>query len=144
MPKKIYTNIPANYPVCVHDDCPQAATCLHHLAYVDLQKAQERLLLINPTMCKKDGNCTYYRGNQPVTYARGFTSFQKKMYPEQYQTFMNICLKRFSHNSYYERRRGDYALPPSEQKFILAALKKAGVKEEFKFDKYEQLVNWYD
>lgn len=144
MPKKSYTNLPDNYPVCQHADCQMSATCLHHLAYTTLLEKEEYLCLINPAKCTKTDTCPYYRNNDPVTYARGFTNFQKHMYPAQYQKFMSICISHFSRNTYFERRRGDYPLPPSEQQIILDALRQAGVTEEMQFDSYEQQINWYD
>lgn len=88
MSKKTYTSLPPNYPVCEHNDCPMAATCLHQLAYTTLLNTETYLRLLNPTQCVKCETCKFYRNNTPVTYARGFTNFQKKMFPDQYQTFM--------------------------------------------------------
>lgn len=144
MPKKEYTNLPPNYPVCGHADCPMAANCLHQIAYAEKMESDEYLQLINPTRCTRTADCAYYRDNTPVVYARGFTNFQRKMYPDQYDRFKTICIRHWSRNPYFERRRGDRALPPKEQEFILEALKKAGVTEEMIFDHYEHNFNWYD
>lgn len=144
MPKKTYTSAPTDYPVCHHADCPQAATCLHQQAYSELLKKNNYLRLINPCKCSKDGKCKFYRDSKPVVYARGFINFQKNMFPGQYQTFMMILTHKFGRNPYYERRRGETALSPQEQDIVLAALRKAGVKEELRFDKYEENINWND
>ena len=121
-----------------------AATCLHQTAYSTLIEHEEYLQLINPTRCSQNESCIYYRDSKPVTYARGFTNFQKRMFPGQYSRFMSICINHWSRNPYFERRRGDRSLPPDEQAFILNALKKAGVTEDMKFDSYEENINWYD
>lgn len=144
MPKKIYREIPENYPVCQHADCPRAATCLHQLAYRPTLEKREYLRLINPARCSQDERCPYYRDSTPVTYARGFTKFQQQMYPAQYKAFMNTLIQVFGRNPYFERRRGETALSPKEQKLVLQALRKAGVKAPLPFDRYEENVNWYD
>ena len=144
MPKKLYREIPENYPVCQHADCPRAATCLHRIAYTPQLKKAEYLRMINPNRCAPDGQCPYYRDSAPVTYARGFTNFQSRMYPAQYKTFMNTLVQIFGRNSYFERRRGDTALSPKEQNVVLQALRKAGVTEAPPFDHYEENINWYD
>lgn len=144
MPRKEYTTLPDNYPVCAHGDCPMATSCLHHIAYAALLQKDEYLHLINPTRCSKNSSCPYYRSNQLVVYARGFTDFQRRMFPEQYCRFMAICIGEWSRNTYFERRRGARLIPPNEQAFILKALKKAGVKEDMEFDEYVDCVNWYD
>lgn len=144
MPKKIYTGIPFQYPVCLHADCPRAATCLHQIVYPKLMKSDTILKLVNPQMCAKDGQCQFYRDSKPVKYARGFTNFQSRMYPGQYYKFMRILIATFSRNSYYERRRGDTLLSPKEQEIVLEALHRVGITEDFPFDQYEEFTNWFD
>lgn len=144
MPKKNFTGIPFRYPVCQHSDCPQAATCLHQIVYPRLLSFETYLMLLNPQKCTKDGKCEFYRNSAPVKYARGFTNFQKKMYPGQYAEFMRILIRTFSRNCYYERRRGATALSPKEQGIVLAALHKVGIAENYEFDQYEERINWLD
>ena len=102
------------------------------------------LSVVNPGRCSKDDKCKFYRSNKPITYARGFAHFQKRMFPEQYDRFSTILISKFGRNAYYERRRGDTALTPKEQQIVLDALKAAGVTEEMKFERYEENTNWYD
>ena len=144
MPTKTTFSPPHGYAVCIHADCPMASSCLHRIAYPMLLETGNFLRLVNPSRCTKDASCSFYRSNRPVTYARGFTNFQKRMFPDQYSRFMSICIKHWSRNPYFERRRGERSLPPDEQVFILDALKTVGVTEDMKFDSYEENVNWYD
>ena len=144
MPKKIYRKLPSDYAVCIFEECPMAETCLHLLALKKLQKKETYLRLINPKRCAQDDTCKYYRDSRKVTYAFGFTNFQKKMYPAQYQIFMRTLIKKFGRNPYFERRRGETPLPPKEQEIVLAALRKAGIKEDMAFDHYQEQINLYD
>lgn len=145
MPKKQYKKAPLNYPVCLHADCPRAEHCLHRVAYGMLLEKCEMLRVINPERCRKDGdNCPYFRDSAPVTYARGFTQMQRRMYPGQYNRFMRLLVGYFGRNPYFERRKGETALTPAEQKIVLNALRQAGVEEDLKFDAYEENVNWND
>lgn len=144
MPKKFYTSLPAGYAVCQHSDCVMAETCLHQIAYPTMLAENDILRLVNPSMCSKDALCKYYRSNAPITYARGFAHFQKRMFPEQYNRFSTMLIDRFGRNAYYERRRGDTALTPEEQRIVLDALKQVGITEEMKFESYEENTNWYD
>ena len=65
MPKKFYTSIPTNYPVCEHSDCPMAVTCLHQIVYATMLKNKEYIHLITPNRCSKNETCSYYRDNKP-------------------------------------------------------------------------------
>ena len=55
-----------------------------------------------------------------------------------------ILTNKFGRTYYYERRRGDTALTPKEQRMVLDALKQAGVTEEMKSESYEENIKWYD
>ena len=143
MPKKEHTSLPTNYPVCEHNSCPMAATCLHHIAYsILMEQNAEFLRLINPTRCSKDEACAYYRDKKPVIFARGFTNFPKRMYPQQYDQFMTTLILHFGRNQYFKRRRGDILLLPEEQEVIRLMLKKVGADSKMDFDKYEEHINW--
>ena len=144
MSKMLYKDAPGNYPVCLHDDCPQAGACLHQLAYQPLQEQCHILRLLNPRQCTKDGQCPHYRDSAPVRYARGFTGMQKQMYPGQYDIFKSTQVSQFGRNPYFERRKGERPLSPHEQEIVRRALRKAGVTAQLDFDSYEDSVCWYD
>lgn len=144
MPKKFYTSLPTDYPVCQLSDCPMAETCLHQIVYPTMLEKNDILSVVNPDRCSKDAKCKFYRSNKPITYAHGFAHFQKRMFPGQYDRFSMMLISKFGRNAYYERRRGDTALTPKEQRIVLDALKKVGVTEEMKFESYEENTNWYD
>ena len=144
MIKKLYTFVPKDYPVCVHAQCPKAGECLHRIAFEKLRTEKNYMRLLNPDHCTADGSCQNFCCSKPVRYARGFTGFQSKMYPQQYDRFMTALILHFGRNSYYDRRRGVIAMPPDEQELVLQVLKNVGVTEELTFDRYEDAINWYD
>lgn len=145
MPKKLYKEIPTDYTVCQHQDCPRAGKCLHQIAYLPLiERPITVLRLLNPSLCTRDEACPYFRDSAPVTYARGFTGMQSRMFPTQYRLFMSILVSHFGRNPYFERRRGESSLSPEEQRIVRNALRRAGVTEDLRFDAYEESVNWYD
>ena len=94
--------------------------------------------------CSKGKDCKFYRDAAPARYAKGFTNFQKRKFPEQYHDFMYTLIVQFGRSAYYERRSGHTLLSPVEQEIVLAAMHQAGVKENFLFDKYVELYNWFD
>ena len=139
---KIYKDIPADYPLCLHDACPMSNSCLRQLAYRRHEELGTFLKLINPSQCSKQADCPHYVSNQPVRFAKGFTNFQKRMYPDQYDKFMTLLICHFGRNQYFKRRRGDIVLPPEEQEVIQVALEKAGVTQPMEFDEYIEAINW--
>ena len=141
---KIYTSAPEEYPVCGFADCPMAETCLRQLAYRSLTVSETYLRLINPRKCSKDASCQFFRDAQPVRFAIGFTNFQKQMYPDQYKAFCNLLIGVWNRNNYFAYRRGSRILSPREQAIVLGALKKVGVSKKMEFDRYQDLLNWYE
>ena len=141
---KLHTTAPADYPVCVHAHCPKAGECLHRIAFEKLRAEKTYMWLLNPDHCTADDSCRNFRCNKPLRYARGFTNFQRRMYPDQYKRFMSTLIMRFGRNAYFHRRRGIIAMPPKEQALVLQVLKNVGVTEEMQFDSYVDAINWYD
>ena len=139
---KLSPDIPAGYPLCLHADCPMAKTCLRQLAFCRCKEMGTYLNLINPTLCTKEESCPHYAGSQPVRFAKGFTNFQKRMFPQQYAKFMTLLICHFGRNQYFKRRRGDILLPPDEQAIIQKALKKSGVDSPLEFDQYIEAIHW--
>ena len=139
---KIYKDIPSRYPLCLHDDCPMADSCLRQLAFRRHEELDSFLNLINPSKCNKQANCPHYVSNQPVRFAKGFTNFKKRMYPDQYNKFMTLLICHFGRNQYFKRRRGEIVLPPEEQEVIQMALEKVGVTQPMEFDEYITAINW--
>ena len=98
--------IPTKYPLCLHANCPKADTCLHQLAFRRHEELGTHLTLINPSLCTMQDNCPHYACAQPVRFARGFTNFQKRMFPQQYSKFMDMLILHFGRNQYFMRRSG--------------------------------------
>ena len=144
MKKNPYKEAPANFSVCAHTDCTCGSTCLRQLAYPVL--LEREFFYIWPILpdALKDFHARITVMQAPVTYMRGFTQMKKRMYPEQYQKFMNFLIAHFGRNPYFERRRGDRKLNLQEQEIIRKALKQAGVTENLDFDLKEDGFNWFD
>lgn len=139
---RISNTIPANYPLCLHADCPMADTCLHQLAFRRQNELGTYVRLINPIHCTKQQGCTHYAPSRPVLFAKGFKGFRKRMYPDQYDTFMTLLICHFGRNQYFKRRRGDVLLTPDEQDIVRAALERAGVRQVMDFDQYVEALQW--
>ena len=150
MPKKDPALVPAIYRTCLHDSCALAPTCLRHIAYASHLMKSDSLIIINPANCTPAASandtpaCAYYRSNTPVSFARGFISFQRAMLPGQYEQFRKTLIRKFSRPTFYAQRNGTVAITPSEQKFIAQAAIQAGLDTPPAFDNYEMLPDWYE
>ena len=139
---KIYDGIPANYPLCLHADCPKAESCLRQLAFRRHAELGMHLTLLNPSLCTMQDNCPHYADSKPVRFAKGFTNFQKHMFPQQYSMFMDLLISHFGRNQYFMRRSGKVVLSPEEQNVIRQALVKCEVEDNLEFDEYIESILW--
>lgn len=142
MPKKDNRTMPPTYAVCVVSDCTQDARCLRRTAYAALTQTADVMRTVNPERCTRSTSCPYFSDNTPVSYARGFKTMRERMYPAQYRQFQQILIAAFGRNPFYERQRGDYGIPPSEQETVRRALRKVGAPDDLDFDAYETQQDW--
>lgn len=135
--------IPHGYEACLSSNCSQREHCLRAWVWNHRDKSVQRYVVLNPDLTTPDGHCPFYCDDQPQRYALGFTNFQRRLYPDQYQQFMSACIARFGRNPYFMRRRGDTPISPSEQAYIRGVLKQVGAPEDLDFDGFEERINWY-
>lgn len=135
-------SVPFNYQRCITSSCPVASSCLRSIAWRELRGDADRLTVLNPSLATETSDCPYFVSNVPERYAVGFTGMQERMFPAQYERFMNICRSHFGRNGYFVRRRGEQPLPPSEQRLVREALDRVGAAPDLDFDGYEERVNW--
>ena len=143
MSKINYDEVPGCYLHCIKADCKMADHCLRQLAMQNLPSNLTAVTILNPQLTQTGEGCEYYRDDKPQVYGKGFKNMQKKMFPDEYQTFMYRLQGKFGRNPYFERRKGAQLCSPSDIKQVEDALKAIG-HEELKFDAYVEKLNWND
>ena len=113
-----YNQVPHNFALCLHAECPMADTCLRRMVWSTIPESEEHLTVLNPSCAVPGEECRYYRSAQKEVYARGFRDMQARMLPAQYAKFSGKLMTYFSRNCYYERRRGDRLCSPKEMTYI--------------------------
>ena len=138
-----YNQVPHNFALCLHAECPMADTCLHRMVWSAVPDSEEHLTVLNPSCTVPGVGCRYYRSAQKEVYARGFRGMQAQMLPAQYAQFSGKLMHCFSRNSYFERRRGDRLCSPKEIAHIREVLAEIGLPA-LEFDDYEERYNFFD
>ena len=68
-----FTQVPFNYPLCLNEQCPKAATCLRQLAMQSMPTEKDYWKIISPKrLATVKGECPFYRSSQKARYAKGF------------------------------------------------------------------------
>ena len=136
-----FNEMPSGYALCIINSCPMAAHCLRQLAMQSKVKKDKIITIVNPHLTKASEDCEFYRSDQIVTFAKGFSQMKKQMLPGQYDSFMNQLKSRFGRTGYFERRRGERPCPPEETAFIQEVLANLGLSH-LTFDEYIKQLNW--
>ena len=147
--KKKFTmdDVPGGFAMCTRDDCKVCDHCLRHMAYRDVVTEKQWVIShVNPLRVVPNGDCEYFRTDEPATYAKGFTKMQRNMLPGQYDEFMVRLIGykcHFGRTGYYERRRGQRLCSPAVMEKIRAVLHELKLPD-LEFDEYVKQLNWFD
>ena len=144
--KKKFTldDVPYGFAMCTRDDCQVCDHCLRHMAYRDVVTEKQWVIShVNPLRVVPNGECEYFRSDEPATYAKGFTKMQRNMLPGQYDEFMCRLIGKFGRTGYYERRRGERLCSPKDIEKIRSVLQEIGLPN-LEFDGYLKQHNFCD
>lgn len=138
-----FSEVPHQYTACLHQQCPQADTCLRRLVAICMPDDIADWSFIPPRyLAAQQGSCPHYRPRKRVRYARGFIKTLNKLPHKQMQEIVYLLTHYFNRRTYYRVRKGERPLSPSEQQGIRDLLKRHGVEEPWKFDDYFDTYDW--
>ena len=121
-----YSKVPHNFGLCATDTCPYTDTCLRRIAY---------------TIESTAGKCKYYCSNKKVRYAKGFIHTAEAISVGQSGTFRYRLIGLWGIRRYYQKRKGETLLSPTEQQQVIAIARNLGLQRTEYFDAY---VEEYD
>lgn len=138
-----YSQVPYSFGVCASSDCPQASTCLRHIALEHAPVKYPFLPTLTPQkLAAMQGKCEYYCPNITVRYAKGFTRTAESLTVRVADTFRWRLIGHFGRKNYYLARKGEYLLSPAEQQFIICQAKDLGLQLDDYFDEYVDGYRW--
>lgn len=136
---------PANYPICLHMDCPKRDKCLHALETTPEHMVYPIVTCVNPLKCKKEGDCTQFRDKDAKTkYAFGMKNIAWAMkHKDVYKAFKSACMRHFCRTVYYDMLAGHRIIYFHEQKIILDCAARLGVQlSPNSFDRMVEATEW--
>ena len=101
-----YSVVPGGFGHCMAS-CPQAATCLRHIAYEHLPANKAFVRMLVPHMAEQaQGKCKYYCSNTKVRYAKGFARIIDELSVKQAAAFRERMIGKMGRKNYYASRKG--------------------------------------
>lgn len=109
MNKRIdFSTMPKVFGMCNMADCPQAETCLRHLAYEVADADRPFIDTLNPRwLAKHKGLCRFYLINETVKRPRGFIRTLKALPTGKADSFRLSAMAKMGYRRYYQTRKGE-------------------------------------
>lgn len=132
-----------HYLVCFLDHCPLREQCLRWLVGQYADPSLVVYTAINPRNPKFGGkDCEMFRLNQRAVMKRGFLSMYHDMpgYMEKHIRWQLIG--KFGRRKYFEMRKGDRLITPSEQQVIQDICRANGWEGPINYDAEQEDWLW--
>lgn len=131
-----FTDVPADWAICLQEHCPLADTCLRHDAGMMMPANTCQHNIVLPTARQGDDDkCRLYASNKPVPIARGMFATFKVVQPHEAAKIRARLFNVFgSRATYFRHQRGDYDITPVMQERVAAVFSEFGYNEPLVFD----------
>lgn len=128
--------VSANATICFLEGCPQADTCIHRMAYLQLGDSRYYGNAVHPSSLK-EGQCVMYQEAKLHRMARAsqhlFDEVRMKHYEEIRSRVMQILQGR---TSFYRCLRGEKLIDEETQQRIEQLFRQYGYPTDSLFDSY--------
>lgn len=114
-----YSKIPQNYVYCMSAHCPEAGTCLRHLATQAVPAATKQFTVVNPeAYLGTDGRRLCYQTSEPQHIALGMRNMLRQVKAGDAALLRAQFIACFGRNKYYRMRNGEHAITPDMQQQV--------------------------
>lgn len=136
-------HLPAEYLMCIQKECPLCSRCLRYYAATRQSNNLHVLTVVNPSyhgVATED--CPWFRPNEIVTMKRGMIDFFHEMPGRMERSIRDQLIQLFGRTPYFNMRRGDRLITPSEQQQIARTCRQNGWQGELNYDGEVEDVEW--
>ena len=136
-----FSQIPEWWPLCPNTQCPKAASCLRHQAWLQAPQHVTTWPCVLPNAWKNVQAdavpCDFFQSAEQVLMARGFQGICSQLQGHDIpQQFRETLTEYFGNaGNYYRYRSGKYLLSPEQQQYIRDLLHRLGY-DGLDFDEY--------
>lgn len=138
-----YKLVPSGFIHCFNSQCPQADSCLRHLAAKHSAAGSQFIVIVNPAHFPAEGNkCSNFLPKEKVRIAWGITRLLDDIPYRIARQMRKMMVSHFTKSLYYRYYRKEYGISPDGQRYIRELFRKQGIKEEPVFDSYTEDYCW--
>ena len=138
-----FSEMPHDYVVCWHGNCPMAENCLRHMAARQLP--QNRHIVKSVNLCAvnpESGTCPMQRPVQWVKNAYGMHNIYRDVRFGDKEMLYHTIWSALGNTMYYRYRNGKRPITPEIQATIASAFQSFGYTEPVPYDRIVEAVAW--
>lgn len=138
-----FDQVPFDYSLCLDNQCPKAASCLHQLVLQSVPANKDYWNVISPKrLATIKGNCPFFRSSQKARYAKGFMNILDNLPYNKRRSIIGCLIAHFGQRTYYRLRKGERLLTPDKQQEVLDIISRHEIDTPFEFDAYVEDYIW--
>lgn len=133
----------SEYLMCILKECPLSSRCLRYLAGTQQSSDLHVIRVLNPRYHDAaTESCRWFRSNKKMMMKCGMTNFFHDMPGHMERSIRNQLIQLFGRTTYFNMRRGDRLITPSEQQQIAKVCRHNGWQGELNYDGEVEDVQW--
>ena len=136
-----YTQLPSDYILCPHTECPRAGQCLRQALFNGVPASLSSIRILPPAAARQAAGprCPHFRALETRRFARGIDALLAQMRTFSYDDA--LWLKRkvynfFGKNKYYDIKHLRRLVTPEEQEEIVSIFRRRGITALPAYDEY--------
>lgn len=138
-----FSEMPSNYTVCWHSNCPMADNCLRHLATEHLDERKTEVPSVNlRAVHPESGTCPMQRPTRKLMYAYGMHRIYQKVRICDKERLYTDIWATLGNTMYYRYRNGKRPITPEVQGVVASTFRKYGYSEPVEFDRVVEATAW--
>lgn len=132
-----FNQAPFDYALCLNNQCPKAASCLHQLVLQSVPANKDYWNVISPKrLATIKGYCPFFRSSQKARYAKGFMNILDNLPYNKRKYIIISLIAYFGQRTYYRLRKGERLLAPDKHQEVLNIINRHDINTSFEFDAY--------
>ncbi len=144
-------SMPLSYVVCTAEEgqCPLREHCLRSKVYSEDTENLKREPIVrvvnfkNPDTHSLTEQCTLYRSDQTLRFAKGMTHLFDFVPKVKYSAVQQAVQSCFSSNrTYFYCKKGERLISPKEQESIAKVFQRFSIDTLPQYDNYEECYDW--
>ncbi|MCD8270855.1 MAG: DUF6078 family protein [Parabacteroides sp.] len=138
-----YNEFPSTFSHCFNEKCTRGDKCLRRQVAFRMPKERGGVYAISPVYLEAlDGKeCPFFLLDEPQRFAKGITNLFDDLPLRKVEIIKSKLIVHWGRSTYYRCKQKKRLVKPSEQAYVKKLFLAQGIKDEPRYDEYQE---YYD